>query len=234
MTELPLDFDNVLAYAIPGLLLLVGAAWLNPTWRRWFATLHSEYTGSALLAMGVFTLVVGMLLGSLRSAVLSLPDRLDLRWVPYSSESFAPMTGDWEAINYGRIVDEGHLGALHEARVNERTPYQFFGNTLVAIMLLVIARVTLLCRARIGHRISLPACIRGILAAILFFALALVVLYPAYRTKRYRYWKAIEAINAANGPLAKQLQRVCHDTLPWLISFSLDEIESRLRRAPNK
>ena len=115
----------------------------------------------------------------------------------YRLESFAPLTGDWEPINYGRIIDEGHVGALHEARVNERTPYQFFRNTLVAIMLLVIAPVTLLCRETIGHRISLPACIRGTVAAILFFALALVVLYPSYRTKRYRYRKAIEAIKAA-------------------------------------
>jgi hypothetical protein len=38
----------------------------------------------------------------------------------------------------------------------------------------------------------------------------------------------------ANGPLAVQLQSVCHDTLPWLISFSLDPCGSffshRLRR----
>jgi hypothetical protein len=27
----------------------------------------------------------------------------------------------------------------------------------------------------------------------------------------------------ANGPIGKQVQRVCHDTLPWLISFSLDD-----------
>jgi hypothetical protein len=26
----------------------------------------------------------------------------------------------------------------------------------------------------------------------------------------------------ADGPIAKQLQDVCHRTLPWLISFSLD------------
>jgi hypothetical protein len=26
---------------------------------------------------------------------------------------------------------------------------------------------------------------------------------------------------ASNGPIAIQLQRVCHDTLPWLISLSL-------------
>src|SRR5437588_2592239 len=29
-------------------------------------------------------------------------------------------------------------------------------------------------------------------------------------------------IDEANGPLSMQLQRVYHDTLPWLISFSLD------------
>ena len=28
--------------------------------------------------------------------------------------------------------------------------------------------------------------------------------------------------NEATGPIAKQLRRACHDTLPWLISFSLD------------
>jgi hypothetical protein len=31
-----------------------------------------------------------------------------------------------------------------------------------------------------------------------------------------------EPIDEANGPSARKLQRVCHDTLPWLISFSLD------------
>jgi hypothetical protein len=196
MTELPLDFDNVLAYAIPGLLLLVGAAWLNPEWRRWFARLYSDHTGSALVAMAVFTLVVGMLLSCLRSAVLNPSCKLDLRWA-YGADSFAPITGDWEPINYGKIVDEGHLGALHEAKVNERTPYQFFGNTLVAIILLVTARVILLCRACIGRRVSLRTLISGILAAGLFLIVALVLLYPSYRTKHYRYWKAIEAINSA-------------------------------------
>src|SRR5205814_9236947 len=30
-------------------------------------------------------------------------------------------------------------------------------------------------------------------------------------------------IDEANGPIAMQLQCVCHDTLPWLISVSLDD-----------
>jgi predicted enzyme related to lactoylglutathione lyase len=30
-----------------------------------------------------------------------------------------------------------------------------------------------------------------------------------------------QSSDEANGSFAKQLQRVCHDTLPWLISFSL-------------
>ncbi|HZD08488.1 MAG TPA: hypothetical protein VE176_09570, partial [Candidatus Limnocylindrales bacterium] len=36
-------------------------------------------------------------------------------------------------------------------------------------------------------------------------------------------------IDEANGPIAKQLQRVCHNTLPWLISVSLDEMSSTPR-----
>ena len=31
-----------------------------------------------------------------------------------------------------------------------------------------------------------------------------------------------EPIDEPNGPITKLVQRVCHDTLPWLISFSLD------------
>ena len=32
----------------------------------------------------------------------------------------------------------------------------------------------------------------------------------------------LEIKTVTNGPTSKQGQRVCHDTLPWLISFSLD------------
>ena len=32
----------------------------------------------------------------------------------------------------------------------------------------------------------------------------------------------LESKTVTNGPIADMLQRVCHDTLPWLISFSLD------------
>jgi hypothetical protein len=32
----------------------------------------------------------------------------------------------------------------------------------------------------------------------------------------------LETKTVTNGPTAKRPQRVCHSTLPWLISFSLD------------
>src|SRR5947207_1895775 len=32
-------------------------------------------------------------------------------------------------------------------------------------------------------------------------------------------------IDEANGPIAKHVQCVCHGTLPWLISFSLDLVQ---------
>jgi hypothetical protein len=33
--------------------------------------------------------------------------------------------------------------------------------------------------------------------------------------------------DAANGVTSKRVQRICHDILPWLLSFSLDRIEHR-------
>jgi hypothetical protein len=33
----------------------------------------------------------------------------------------------------------------------------------------------------------------------------------------------IKPIDEAKDPIARELQRACHDTLPWLISFSLGE-----------
>ena len=33
----------------------------------------------------------------------------------------------------------------------------------------------------------------------------------------------LEIKTVTNGPITKQGQRICHDTLPWLISFSLDD-----------
>jgi hypothetical protein len=49
--------------------------------------------------------------------------------------------------------------------------------------------------------------------------------------------------DAANGPIAKQVQYICHDTLPWLISISLErtyrmsiesDIVERVNRAASK
>ena len=39
----------------------------------------------------------------------------------------------------------------------------------------------------------------------------------------------LETKTVTNGPFAEYVERVCHDTLPWLISFSLDEIHNTLR-----
>jgi hypothetical protein len=196
MTELPIDLDNILAYSIPGLIVLVGAAWLNPPWKHRFRKFHSDYSGSALVAIGVFTLAVGMLLGCVRSAILNPTCKLDLSWA-YGSDAFAPISGDWEPINYAKIVDQGHLNAIREAKVNERTPYQVFGNTLAAAMVLVLMQVILLCRRATGREISRSDLAKGILVTILFLVLATALLYPSYRTKHYRYRQALEEINAA-------------------------------------
>src|SRR5215471_4345270 len=39
-----------------------------------------------------------------------------------------------------------------------------------------------------------------------------------------RFAHALQPFMASNGPMAERLQRVCHDTLLWLISVSLDRV----------
>ena len=34
--------------------------------------------------------------------------------------------------------------------------------------------------------------------------------------------KPVSSLSVVNGPIPMRVQHVCHDTLPWLISFSLD------------
>jgi hypothetical protein len=41
----------------------------------------------------------------------------------------------------------------------------------------------------------------------------------------------LETKTVTNGPVAEQHQRVCHDTLPWLISFWLGVIGTRYAKA---
>ena len=49
---------------------------------------------------------------------------------------------------------------------------------------------------------------------------------------RTRQSQSCHLLDAANGPITEQVQRVCYDTLPWLISFSLGLMPASVTARP--
>jgi hypothetical protein len=191
MTELPLDFDSLLAYLIPGFIALVGLTFLSPTLQQLFRDLRSERTGSSTLLLAVLALVTGILLSDIRVVALHPTCRLNLSWVS-REPSFAPISG--EPVAYGKLADQGRLNAFQEAKRSEQTPYRFHGNTLVAVVVLAISRIVALCRMS-SSSISPGVRARGIIAVALLLLVAFAVLYPTFRTRYYHFTNAIRAIN---------------------------------------
>jgi hypothetical protein len=192
MTELPLDFDSILAYLIPGFIVLAGLSFLSPNLQRLFRE-PPRHSASTLLLLTIVALVAGILLGDVRVATLQPTCRIDLKWIS-REPSFASIPR--EPVAYGKLIEEGRLKAFQEAKRNEQTPYRFHGNTLLAVTVFVLARVIALSKVS-SATISKRSRIRGIIAAILLFLISIIILYPAFRTRYYNYTNAVRSINQA-------------------------------------
>ena len=194
MTELPLDLDSILAHLIPGLIAVVGIAFLSPPLQKLLGRLRTEHGGSTIILLTLIALVSGMLLSDIRVAVLHPTCRLNLSWISHEP-SFAQIDG--ALVAYGKLVGEGRLNAFQEAKRSEQTPYRFHGNTLLAVVVFVTSRIIALFRASARGTVTRRARTRGIVAAFVLLIVAFAVLYPAFRTRYYNYTNAIRAINAA-------------------------------------
>jgi len=129
MTELPLDFDSILAYLIPGFVAVAGLPFLSPNLQRLFCELSSQPSASTLLLLTIVALVAGILLSDVRVATLHWTCGINLKWIR-REPSFASIPS--EPIAYGKLVEERRLKAFQETKKSEQTPYRFHGNTLLA------------------------------------------------------------------------------------------------------
>lgn len=193
MTELPLDFDSILAHIVPGLIAIVGIAFLSPPLQKLLGGLRPEHGGTAIILLTLIALVTGLLLSDIRVVALHPTCRLNLSWIS-NEPSFARIAG--EPVAYGKLVGEGRLNAFQEAKRSEQTPYRFHGNTLLAVAVFVTSRIIALFRAGARGTVTRRARTRGIVAAFVLLIVAFAVLYPAFRTRYYNYTNAIRAINA--------------------------------------
>ena len=182
-----LDFGLFIAYVVPGMIALYGLSFVS---QRLKSVCQPDSTtapsvGGAVLVTLV-ALVIGRLLSIGRAAVIDQTFRVP---VPVLDCSHAPQRGAVRgaAPDYLQLTDEGRREAFRLAIANEQRPYQFAGNTAIAMVLATTCWLISLDRRERRRK-------RDVMAVI--GTLALVsVLYASARVSHYRFVRAVTVLN---------------------------------------
>lgn len=185
--EISLDFGVAIAYLVPGFVALRGVAFVSPDAKRLFVDSGDISTFAFAI---VAAIISGMVVSVARASTVDRTFRLNLTLgalgrLPEHYGSMHRVDPD-----YAKLTSEGKLNAFLELKASEKRPYQFYGNSLLAIL------VYLLCRP-FEPGVRYQVCLR--LDCLLFAVgtvFVLFLLYVAARTSHFRYMKAVEKINA--------------------------------------
>ena len=188
MVNLPFDFGVIIAYLVPGLIVLRGLSPHIPLIESQFLQLGPQGRPIApLFSLAVAAMVAGMILSLVRFATIDA----SFAW-PWGSAE-----GVWGALervdpNYAALAESGRLGAFLEAKMNDLRPYQFYGNTLLAAVVVLLSKVAATVAS---PRKSSSALLTRIGLWLLALIAAAVLLYPASRLSYYRFNQAVRALN---------------------------------------
>ena len=184
-----LDFGLLIAYVVPGMLVVLGVAAWSPSFRGfgkkvWDAT---SAVGPLTLLIGA-CLTAGMFMSILRAAYLDPSFSLELR--PASLQDclpkhFGPIERDDP--DYTRLATKERLAAFLAAQANDKRPYQFYGNALLAWPILVVGS-----RRYLRSHSQKVVWRRALWLIAIFVA---VTLYGAARQSHYRYMNTVHAFN---------------------------------------
>ena len=205
--QINLDFYTFLAYLIPGFISLKGITY-------YFSlpsiSLSESIDLKLISTVLISAVVIGMMVSIVRAGTIDL--------------SFnTPIWGNQEQSgkrercdpNYSNLVGDHKLDIFKEAKIDDKRPYQFYGNCLLALTIFLSGyffgkksnSISMKLRYRIGIFI----------VSMLFLSL---ILYPASRYSHYRYMTTIENLT---GCVNKKIEttRNNSETIESLISLSL-------------
>jgi hypothetical protein len=127
-----LDFGVVIAFLAPGFVAFHGASYHAPTARAWMAAAaEKEQSVGVFLFVLLASLSIGLVVSGVRA--LTIDKLLRLRHLP-KRLVVPPLSLDWSK------VDEKRLSVLLTIRDAHYRHYQFYSNTLVALLLWACAR----------------------------------------------------------------------------------------------
>lgn len=123
-----INFGLLIAYLLPGTISVYALRYFSRDTAALFdAVLDKDKNLGASFLILVTALVLGLIVSAFRDLAL---DRLHYK------------TGvEFVQFNYGKFLDEDRRAALEELIANKYRFYQFYGNTMVALLFLLIARM---------------------------------------------------------------------------------------------
>lgn len=181
-----IDFGLFIAYVLPGAIVLYGLSLVVEPLKDVFrVTEASKGIGTALIVT-LLSLLIGRVLSAGRAIVL---DSSFQSAVPLADCTRAPYLGAVQAAepDYVRLADGDRREAFKLAVANEQRPYQFAGNTALALLICGGCWLaSLQKRERFRMRV---------LVALVLIILSVAVLYGGARKSHYRFTKAVAALN---------------------------------------
>jgi hypothetical protein len=209
--ELTLDFGLLIAYAIPGGLALKGIAYFQAPVNTLFRHAYTgEHTLGALSALVLLAVMSGMILSVVRASTLDHSFEVPF-WIPRWFRRAIDRLLGWRFIGtylravtdngfegntlyghrrcdpqYAVISDLNRLEALRDAIVHDKRRYQFYGNTLLAVL------ICLCCLAATAYREGIEP--ERLFRVALFVAI-IGPLYSAARASHNRYMCTVDALN---------------------------------------
>ena len=191
MKDLSLDWGQLIAYLIPGFVTVGAIALCDETmYAVMSAAMYQKDSAGAIVAILLFALAAGMIVSVARAALLDWSFALSRQRFPlfYLKSAVEPT---WrEEPNLTNIAAAGAMEVFREARAEDKRPYQFYGNLLVAVLLLAVAWPVGILRQ---HAVA-PSILTLFIYSVLFVP-TILALYSASRRSHFRYMREIRRLN---------------------------------------
>lgn len=175
MKDIGLDFGLLIAYFVPGAIAVAALMKVAPE----ILPVLGISAGSESIVWISTAIIAGMVVSLFRGTIIDGTFALNLHRIGVFRSK--PQYGKCVRVevDYTLLVSEGVLNAFKEAVIQEKRPYQFYGNTLIATALWALS----LDELRIGHW--------------LLFSLVWMLLYVGARRSHFVYMSALRTLNCA-------------------------------------
>jgi hypothetical protein len=186
--DIGFDFFLFIAFFIPGIFILYSVSLVSESLRNFISNGFTGKESSKWILVFSLCILFGMISSIVRNITV---DRTYL--IDFSNWYFAKGKADWARIamaepSYSNLSKD-NLEVLKELKNEEKRPYQFYGNTIIAFTCFIIC-ILILC-IRKNTRLAWKQFAYAFVV-YLFFSW---VLYIGSRFSHYNYMEGVKQLN---------------------------------------